>query len=127
MPLIEPVTTLEAVLKHPTRPNRGVIERLCNYIDGNLTGEITMSDLERESGLKSRAIQLRFQRHFTYTPTEWILNRRLDAAKRMLIAGSGDTRIAEVAFRCGFPRPAAFSAAYRQRFGEQPSVTLRRR
>jgi AraC-like DNA-binding protein len=67
-----------------------VIERLCNYIDGNLTGAITMSDLERESGLKSRAIQLGFQRHFTCTPTEWILNRRLDAARRMLIAGSGE-------------------------------------
>lgn len=125
--LLSSDTALAAALKHPTRPNRGVIEQLCDYIDGNLTGPITMGDLERESGLKPRAIQLGFQRHFACTPSEWILNRRLDAARRLLIAGSGDTRIAEVAFRCGFPRPAAFSAAYRQRFGEQPNVTLRRR
>ena len=96
----EPETTLEPVLVHGTSPTRGVVKRPCDDIEDNLTAQFSPAARERERDLMAGAILLGFQQHFASTPSEWILNRRLDAARQMLLDGSGDIRIAEVAFRC---------------------------
>ena len=51
--------------------------------------------------------------------------RRLERAHTQLSA-TPQRSVAEVALECGFEHLGRFSGAYRQRFGESPSETLRR-
>jgi AraC-like DNA-binding protein len=103
------------------------LERACDYIVAHLFRPIRLEDLELASGLKARALQLAFLRHFGRTPRQWILDRRLDAARSRLTDPQSDRTVTQVALECGFPRLASFAKAYEARFGELPSTTLARR
>lgn len=106
--------------------DRSVIEKVCDYIEEHLNRPLTLTELQRETGLKPRAIQLGFQKHFARTPREWITERRLTRARQLLENGDDGTRVTAVALSCGFAKASAFSAAYAKHWGEKPSETLRR-
>jgi len=106
---------------------RQPIDRACDYALAHLFSPIRLEDLEAASGLKARALQLAFLRHHGRTPRQWILDRRLDAARARLAEPGGGRTITAVAFECGFVRLASFSRAYEARFGELPSDTVARR
>ncbi|WP_420843129.1 helix-turn-helix domain-containing protein [Cryptosporangium phraense] len=83
------------------------------------------SDAARTS---SRAVQNAFRRHYDTTPLGYLRQIRLDRARRELQAAdpsAGDT-VAAIALRWGFGAPGRFSHAYRARYGQPPSRTLRR-
>ena len=88
---------------------------------------IRLDDLELASGLKARVLQLAFLRHLGRTPRQWILDRRLDAARDRLADPQSDRTVTSVALECGFTRPSSFTKAYKARFGELPRATVRRR
>ena len=109
-----------------TRPaGREPVERACDYIVAHLYRPIRLDDLELASGLKARALQLAFLRHLGRTPRQWILDRRLDAARERLADPQFDRTVTSVALECGFTRPSSFTKAYEARFGELPRVTVR--
>ena len=70
-------------------------------------------------------IQATFRRHRGYSPMVFLQTARLDAARATLTSGR-PCRVTDVAFGCGFAKLSSFTAAYRARFGELPSATLRR-
>lgn len=57
---------------------------------------------------------------------EFLRERRLLLAQQRLQAATPGTKIAEVAYSCGFGHLGRFSRDYFKRFGEKPSVTLDR-
>ena len=99
------------------------LDRACEHIVAHLSRPIRLADLERASGLKTRALQLAFLDNFGCTPRQWIRDRRLDAARSRLTEPHVDQTVISIAFECGFTRLASFSKAYEARFGERPSVT----
>ena len=72
-----------------------------------------------------RALHYAFRQNRARTPGEFVRERRLDRA-RDLLADAASRTVTEVAMDCGFNPMGDFSAAYRRRFGETPSQTLRR-
>jgi AraC-like DNA-binding protein len=106
--------------------NRSALDRACDYILANLFTPIRLEDLEAASGFKARALQLAFLKHHGRTPRQWILDRRLDAARGRLTEPQSGRTITAVALMCGFTRLASFSRAYQARFGELPRVTVAR-
>ena len=58
----------------------------------------------------------------------YVRRRRLEQAHDELLRLDPTTgaRVTDVALRNGFAHTGRFAAAYRQRFGESPSTTLRR-
>jgi AraC-like DNA-binding protein len=109
----------------PRPAGREPVERACDYIVAHLYRPIRLDDLELASGLKARALQLAFLRHLGRTPRQWILDRRLDAARDRLADPQSDRTVTSVALECGFTRPSSFTKAYEARFGELPRVTVR--
>lgn len=106
--------------------SRRDIDEICDYVLAHLADRITLTDLERLSGLTGRSLQLAFQKHFNCSPMQWVRNARLDLAHRRLrTAREGDTVI-DIALASGLTLASSFSRAYQHRFGELPSVTLRR-
>ncbi len=99
------------------------LARVCDYIVAHLAAPIRLADLEAVSGLKARGLQLAFLKQFGRTPRQWILDRRLDAARAKLLQPRARQTLSSVALECGFPRVSAFARAYEARFGERPAAT----
>jgi AraC family transcriptional regulator len=61
-----------------------------------------------------------FRQAFGITPYQYILNKRLELARDMIITGG--LSLTEIALHCNFPDIFTFSKAFKRRFGKAPSV-----
>ncbi|GAA1491991.1 helix-turn-helix domain-containing protein [Curtobacterium herbarum] len=77
------------------------------------------------AGLSERGLQEVFARTLGVTPNGFLRDQRLDEVRRELLRGESPNSVLEVARRWRFTNPSRFATAYRARFGEDPSVTLR--
>lgn len=85
-----------------------------------------LADLAAETGASARTLQHGFRKHRGMSITEFIHARRLERAREALLHANADTRVTDVALDAGYAHLGRFAAEYRQRFGEAPSVTLKR-
>lgn len=111
----------------PQIPTEGhPLARVCDYIVAHLAAPIRLADLEVVSGLKARSLQLAFLKQFGRTPRQWILDRRLGAARERLLQPRAGETLSSVALECGFTRVSVFARAYEATFGERPAATALR-
>ncbi len=102
------------------------LDHLCDYILENLTRRITLSDMERVSGLSARALQYAFLQRYQCTPMHWVRDARLDRARDILTQSEEKLTIRSVAQCLGFAKHSTFSALFAARFGETPSALTTR-
>jgi AraC-like DNA-binding protein len=102
-----------------------VIRRVEEYLEAQATEAVSMADLPLIAGVGIRAIQATFRKYRGYSPQEFLKSVRLKKANERLRSGRL-VRVTDVAYDCGFAKLSSFSADYARRFGELPSVTLRR-
>ncbi len=95
------------------------------FIEGRYDESIAAADIAAAAGVAERSLYEAFRRRFGLSPTQYLRDVRLDRARALLLAG--DTDVAGSAHAVGFHHPGRFAAAYRNRFGEPPSRTLRGR
>lgn len=107
---------------------RGLPDRARKWLEDHYEEPVTVTDLAAAIGISVRHLQHVFGAHFGVTPTAMLRDIRLRQAHRALRdpAATVYPSIAAVAYRCGFSHLGRFSIAYRERFGESPSQTLRR-
>lgn len=95
------------------------IQRAINYIEDNLTAELTSGDIAAQSHFSS----FYFQRVFTalcgMTLFEYIRARRLTQAAQLL--SKGELHVADAAFLYGYDSPDSFSRAFFRFHGIMPS------
>lgn len=104
------------------RPRRA-LDPLCDFLVSNLSERITLSDMERISGMSERGLQYAFLQRFGNTPLQWLRGARLDRARQQLVCRDQSSNITELALAHGFGKPSDFASHYRRRFGELPSET----
>lgn len=97
------------------------------WIDANLDEPIGVEEMAAAVNADVRAVTLAFRRLRGCTPLQALQSRRLDRARRALLAADERTTVTEVATSLGFFHFGRFAIRYRQRFGEKPSDTLTRR
>lgn len=108
------------------RAGPAVVRRAEGFLAAYATEPITIDRLLEECGCSRRALFKAFRESRGYTPMQFLMDRRLDLARESLrTAPSGET-VSSIAYTCGFSHPGRFATAYRTRFGERPSETLRR-
>lgn len=107
------------------RPGDARIRQICDLILGQLTSELKLDDLARETGLSARMIQYLFQGQFGISPKQWIIEQRLLAVRARLSQPSSRDTVTNIAIPF-FNNLGDFARRYRQRFGEKPSQTLAR-
>jgi AraC-like DNA-binding protein len=95
------------------------------FLAANVDRHVSNVELACQVGVSVRAIQLAFRRYRNSSPQRFLRDRRLELARRRLIARSGAT-VSDIASSSGFGHLGRFSAEYRGRFGESPSETWRR-
>ena len=108
----------------PPRPR--TVKIVIDLIDDEPERAWTISDLARAAGISVRALEDGFHRYVGISPRAYLRNCRLDRVHDELLASPpGVTSVGDVAFRWGFAHLGRFANAYRQRFGANPSDTLR--
>lgn len=89
--------------------------------------QLTIEDIAEAVGVSVRALQEGFRRHLDTTPMARLREARLVGVHAELAtADPAHATVSQVAADWGFFHLGRFAVAFRERFGESPSVTLRR-
>jgi AraC-like DNA-binding protein len=96
------------------------------FIRANLDRTISVGDMAAAAGISRRALQATFRAHRGTTPLGYWRDLRLDGARTDLASARPGTTVTDAALCWGFQHFGRFAEAYRRRFGELPSETLRR-
>jgi transcriptional regulator GlxA family with amidase domain len=96
-------------------------------LEANACEPLDLAELAGVCGIGIRALQLGFRRHFGLSISQMLLDIRLARLHAGLSRAAPDASITDIAFDLGFTHLGRMAGAYRAKFGETPSVTLRRR
>jgi AraC-like DNA-binding protein len=102
------------------------LRRARDCLSAHATEPLDLAQLADEAGIGIRALQAGFQRHFGVSISEMLLDIRLAHLHACLKTASPEARIIDIAFELGFTHLSRMASAYRAKFGETPSATLRR-
>lgn len=81
---------------------------------------LQLARLARQEGLSMSRLERHFRRAFAMSPRQMLLRCRIDAARRLLAAGT--MSITDVALSCGYSDHSAFSRQFRAVCGIAPGV-----
>ena len=109
-----------------TSPVPRGVKRALDAMRANLGHNWRLTELAAIAGTSGRTLQRQFLSFVGKTPRAVLHDIGLECARRELLQGTPGTTIMDVALRCGFPHCGRFSIAYRRRYGETPSQTLKR-
>ena len=99
------------------------IKRALNYINANLSGNLSPEAIARAANTSVRSLHRAFKEFVGVSPMEYAKEQRLVKINQILESGVAAATIAEIANEFGFDHLGHFSAVYRRRFGELPSQT----
>jgi AraC family transcriptional regulator len=93
--------------------------RAAEILRAHLEGGVHLGTVARECGMSVSHFARSFKSSFGVSAHRWLVLRRIDAAKDMLV----NTRfpLVDIALQSGFSDQAAFSRTFRQAVGESPS------
>lgn len=101
------------------------VRRAENHMLQNLSRPIRMGELATIAGVTERTLTNGFTKFKGAPPARYFLCLRLAEAHKRLLGSMGDTTVADIAFDLGFQHLSSFASAYRDRYGELPSETLK--
>lgn len=124
--LIHRYSTLSAT---PPPPIGGLPRRrlklVLEYIEDTLGRPIELRSLAALAGVSARHFERAFRQSMGMPPHAYVLRRRLDAARDMLVTQL-ELPIEHIALRLGFYSSSHFASAFRQRIGCSPSEFRKR-
>lgn len=124
--LSQPSNYTPALLGEQPRVAPPAVKRAMELIEAHAAEPLTVEDIAEAVGVGVRALQEGFRRHLGTTPLCYLRDVRLERVRAELVSCTpGTATVTDVACRWGFFHAGRFSIAYRERFGESPSQTLR--
>lgn len=125
--LNQPHTHSEQLLRPLKNAKPIHLRRAEQFMQERLGETLTVSDVARACGISIRTLQAAFHSTHGCGPMSWLRTQRLERVHEVLCsAPNARVTITDTALRFGFAHLGEFSKAYRQQFGETPSVTLSR-
>lgn len=103
------------------------VKRAQEFMRANAERPLSMAEIAAVSGVSLRSLQDAYRKTKGMTLGEGLLALRLERFRTALLAREGYPSVAEAAFAAGFGHLGRAAANYRDRYGETPSETLRRR
>jgi AraC-like DNA-binding protein len=103
------------------------VKKAVDLLVADLARGWNVDDLARLCRVPRRTLEKHFKRFVGLAPLEFLRNQRFAAARRRLLQAQPGVSVTEVATGCGFNHLGRFALGYRERHGESPSETLRRR
>lgn len=96
------------------------LRRVLDYIEDNLTGDVSVKDLASVACLSPYHFARLFRAAVGMAPHAYLSKRRLALAKRLL--SQSDCPLAEIALTCGFSSQSNFAKAFKGSTGKAPGA-----
>ncbi len=93
-----------------------------NYIDSNLSRKITLADLSWNLHCSTVTLTEHFRRDFDMTIMQYVMQKRMQLAERLL---HEEIPVTEIALRCGFSDVEYFSRCFKSHHGTSPKLWRR--
>lgn len=100
-----------------------IIEDAINYIEGNITEDLTVSRIAKEVNISAFYFQRGFSMLCGYTVGEYIRMRKLSIAGEELL--SSDMKVIDIAMKYGYDSPDSFTKAFTRFHGSTPTDVRR--
>ena len=121
--LIEAARLTSRQLEHVSTASKPLLQRVFRLIEDRFREPISLIDVARAVERSSAHLTDVMRRETGRTVLEWIIERRLSEARRLLL--ETEDRIEEVAQAAGFRDAAYFARQFRQRNGITPQAWRR--
>ena len=92
----------------------------------NVGEPVTADQMALVAGVSLRSLYAGFKEFCGVSPMQYLRTLRLDGARQALL-NEPDCNIGSIAMLWGFGHLGRFSVEYKERFGESPSQSVRRR
>lgn len=103
---------------------RETVGLVVRHVEENLGAALNLAQVARETGLSTRQVHRLFLKHVGKSLHEYLLERRLEEARKQISEKGKTLQIKEIAYRCGFNSLAYFSSCFRKTYGVPPSSLL---
>ena len=108
----------------PNHLSRARLKRAAQYVERNLGSAISLDDLAGAVALSRYHFSRSFKCTTGMTPGQFVLAKRIEAAKRMLV--ETEEAIVTIAIAVGFSGQSQFTTAFKRLTGTTPRVYRRR-
>lgn len=106
---------------HPLDPvttrKESALEQVKKYMDENFKDLVQLDDLAEISGMTKYSILRKFKLHYKLSPHAYLINKRINHAKHLLMNGES---VANTAAACGFFDQSHFAKTFRHYVGIAP-------
>ncbi len=114
----------------PVPPMRGGLapwqkRRAEEMLRESLQGDVSLAEVARQCGLSAGHFSRAFRQSFGATPHHWLEQRRIEAAKDLLVNSS--MALADIAVACGFGAASSLIRSFRRFVGTPPGQWRRSR
>lgn len=97
----------------------GPVARAIEHLDARFSETVDLATLSEVAGIPRTRLIRAMRRETGLTPHAWLTDRRIRAARRMLVDGGSP---ADVAIACGFYDQSHLNRAFKARVGVPPGV-----
>jgi len=104
----------------------GCVKRVEAFIDDRLDLPLTIADLAAAGGVSERSLHRAFRQFRGTSPMSHLRDVRLQRIREDLLRAGPGASVSDILAARGVFQFGRFAAAYKDRFGESPSETLRR-
>lgn len=95
------------------------LRRVLEHIDADLAGDASLATLSALVGLSPQHFCTAFRRSTGRTPHRYVLDRRVDRAKQLLLGGDGP--LSRIALDCGFASQQHLTTTFKRSAGVSPA------
>lgn len=96
------------------------MNRVVEYVEANLHRQITLTELAEVASLSVFHFSRKFKNRFGISPLQYLANRRVDAAQRML--RETNEPVSHIAIACGFASQSHFTTVFKKVTGTTPAA-----
>lgn len=120
----QPHDHFEALFAQAPPARTRTVKRVVDALDDAPGQSWSLPEMAKLAGVSARRLQQGFAEQMGMSPMAYLKVVRLERVRHDLIESSG--AVSDVAYRWGFTHLGRFADAYRRRFAETPSQTLRK-